>query len=733
MSKDATTLFAKVQALQTQIAPYCEVNPRFQALHRALNEVQRTLQLGKLTLQIVSAHPGQFETILLALTQSSPLASLCQVVVSRQPKTHQIDGSLFLPGIRLQMSGQVPKFRLLKPLQTYQAGRADDCEWVLPHHCLFVSGHHAQFTYNAETSAWEIQDTSRNGTFVNGKRLDREEKRQLKTGDRILLGDVEDTPQNPVLIFEHPLEKIAPTHLDEIWRAYDLACFLYSYGNLPDATEQKTLATFQAQINKSDLYALIDVKHHQDFDKKTLEKDLKAFKQALKAQLNLSNSNIAHVFTDSITAQEQPEKTGSVSQKDYLSLMEKLRQRIEQRREAFLTSRLEPQIRSLENLTECLLKHEQAIAVNSDECHPEADPRFQQQMKQEINVIVQTLSTHRERTFEAIQAYIANAEKRLFDDFYADSFPCKLQDFAQRIKPEISKLEGKTVLQLRYPLLHHTASKNIPHPSQPPESSSPVESLPANTAMLQFCQEELTQWAHNVWLHVGKNLGENSLQALHSTILETLSGASMLNSDSLCQNLSPAALELDTSTIFDDNFTQINDQTVIKESSAIAYLLKKVRSQWMQFIFLFSFFSILGIAGRRQIMRHLMSPVINAFKASPIIVGSLLLVLIILSIRMGVSVYQKERDEGREKQANELRSKLCKHYQTLTQKHLTIHFIRSIKQALELEENQIERIEDFLSNHLTATTHAQRGQVNHQTKNRHESLRQTRQKATLNR
>lgn len=41
-------------------------------------------------------------------------------------------------------------------------------------------------------------------------------------------------------------------------------------------------------------------------------------------------------------------------------------------------------------------------------------------MKQEINVMVQTLSTHRERTFEAIQAYIANAEKRLFDDFYAD-------------------------------------------------------------------------------------------------------------------------------------------------------------------------------------------------------------------------------------------------------------------------------------------------------------------------
>ncbi len=68
-------------------------------------------------------------------------------------------------------------------------GRGPRNSWVLPH--ANVSGVHARITFNQ--SVFNIEDTSRNGVFVNSSqhRLVRDQPYPLKAGDRILIDPYE--------------------------------------------------------------------------------------------------------------------------------------------------------------------------------------------------------------------------------------------------------------------------------------------------------------------------------------------------------------------------------------------------------------------------------------------------------------------------------------------------------------------------------------------------------------
>jgi len=200
--------------------------------------------------------------------------------------------------------------------------------------------------------------------------------------------------------------------------------------------------------------------------------------------------------------------------------------------------------------------------------------------------------------------------------------------------------------------------------------------------------------------HIQSNQTNSSLEKLHDGMVSALMQVSCLETDNIQRKRLRQNLVIDVKSTFDSAFTQVADEIFIKEPSAPSYLMKKIRSQWMQFIFLFSFFSILGIAGRRQIMRNIMAPVISLFNKAPIISSLALICLVFFGIRFGMQVYQEELEEGRNKQANELRDKLYKHYQELAKKHLAKPFVLGLKQQIEEEKSRIEKIEIFLESNL---------------------------------
>jgi type VI secretion system protein len=70
-------------------------------------------------------------------------------------------------------------------------GRARDNDWVLPDPERIVSGHHARILY--EQGGYYLEDTSSNGTFLNGQAtpLPQGQLTELQHGDLIAIGDYE--------------------------------------------------------------------------------------------------------------------------------------------------------------------------------------------------------------------------------------------------------------------------------------------------------------------------------------------------------------------------------------------------------------------------------------------------------------------------------------------------------------------------------------------------------------
>ena len=197
-------------------------------------------------------------------------------------------------------------------------------------------------------------------------------------------------------------------------------------------------------------------------------------------------------------------------------------------------------------------------------------------------------------------------------------------------------------------------------------------------------------------------MASGGLKSLHDKVFTALELISIKELSTIKEQYDTRALDLHVLSNSSQQFTQAPDEIVIKEPSAISYLMKKVRSQWMQFIFLFSFFSILGIAGRRQIMRNLMSPIISLFGKAPIISGLVLIGLIFVGVKFGLRVHQEDLAESRNKQADDLRAKLCKHYQELAKKHLMRSQLKTVKMKLEEEQSRIENIQNHLDAFIKA-------------------------------
>lgn len=107
---------------------------------------------------------------------------------------------------------------ILVPQTGIQVGRRTGMNWVLPDASRYISGHH--FDVRHENGHWILQDSSTNGTFLQGHRHRLDGPHVLKHGDRFQVGQyvivaLMDQPQGgaamtPGSLPSHPVER--PVH-----------------------------------------------------------------------------------------------------------------------------------------------------------------------------------------------------------------------------------------------------------------------------------------------------------------------------------------------------------------------------------------------------------------------------------------------------------------------------------------------------------------------------------------
>ena len=95
----------------------------------------------------------------------------------------------------------------------------------------YISRSHATIFWDGEH--WLLRDMSRNGTFLNGKRLNRDDNHSIAVGDKIVFGS-ERAPQWQLMDASHPKTMLVPKEGGEV-------ILLYDFHTLPSEEEPQIL------------------------------------------------------------------------------------------------------------------------------------------------------------------------------------------------------------------------------------------------------------------------------------------------------------------------------------------------------------------------------------------------------------------------------------------------------------------------------------------------------------
>lgn len=697
MSDTLNDLTETVTELQHQIRPLCKSNPRFEAINQKLADILATIKQRQLSLQVFSQNVHQAERVANLLNAQPELASACRIFSASQPRIWSLDPSIMTPALRFNRSSQ--HFLSLNPAQVYTIGRAEQCSLQVDNSHLFVSGEHCRVEYHPSTAAWTIEDTSKNGTFINGERLS--QKNELRSGDRIILGSEKPTEESLNLLFDDPFNQKSKVKLDSTFIDFDIACFGFTFNQEPTESEKYQIGEIKKLV-KTNLYGLVEVDVTNSADSTFTNVSGKAFIDTLNKGTKISSSRLGYISLESDLCQSN----SAISNDKYTfhKCLIAIQNNLQGNHENLLVKRLKPQVNHLKMLIDTLNGYEEFIVLKlSHDATSSHNQQKYNELKLQVQQVLNLIRFERETFSKQAESYLKQVEKAdnaFFDELCVDSLFNKMHIFSHSLVPHISKHGNKKVLRLKYVSPNSQCSE--PHPRQGSESKHDKSSrvIDANVAMLSFCEYELYQWIKDLWHEIYFTLANEGLKGLHDNIFEALTIISSKELSTAREQYDTHALDLSELPCLSQRFTQAPNEVMIKEPSAISYLMKKIRNQWMQFIFLFSFFSILGIAGRRQIMRNLMSPIISILGKAPIISSLVLIGLILLAIKFGLRVHQEGLEEGRSKLASELRLKLCKHYQDLAKKHFIKSYLKVIKDKLKEEQEKIETIQLYLDSLL---------------------------------
>lgn len=686
-----------VTELRHQIHPFCLTNPRFEAIDKKLAAILDTIEKKNISLQIFSQNAHQADGVVKLLVAQSELASVCHIFTSSQAKTWSLNSSIAASALRFKMPSQ--QFLFLDQTQSYTLGRGEQCSLQVEDSYLFVSSQHCRIEYDHSTSAWTIEDASRNGTFVNGERLG--QKIGLQSGDRIVLGSSPPTEHSFELLFDDPFAQETKAKPDSVFIDFDLACFGFAFNQELTEIESHQLDEVRKLV-KTNLYGLVDVDVTNSAATLFKKASAKAFMDNLSKGTKISSSRLGYVNLRSHLDQPNP---GLTENKYTLqACLATIQQNLQSNCEALLIKRLKPQITHLTTLIARLNAHEELTAKKlSQQDTFEQNQQSNDYLNLQVQQALKLIKSQSEAFFKQAEGYLNQAEKvdsTFFDELCVDSLSYKIQVFSRSLTPQVRKHGNKKLLQLNYVSTNNPFLAPQPEHEGIPNGETPSKVLDANTAMLNYCEYELYLWAKKVWHEIYLSLASGGLSSLHDKVFKVLELISISDLSTIRKQYDTYALDLCGLSNTSQKFTQAPDEIVIKEPSAVSYLMKKIRSQWMQFIFLFSFFSILGIAGRRQIMRNLMTPIVSLFGKAPIISGLVLIGLIFVAVKFGLKVHQEDLEEARSKQADDLRAKLCKHYHELAKKHLIRSYLKIVKIKLEEEKNRIKNIQIYLEDSI---------------------------------
>jgi FHA domain len=621
------------QDIQKFVSDRAAQNEVYGSIAQNINQLGVSLKSSKLVIQIISPDLALAEELHQLFTAQSSLQQSYQFSTGLLPALSNPDEPISTPKLILQ--GKESTHYELSTASIQSIGRHPSCIIQIPDHFTCVSGRHAELrpTFvddGSENARWQIWDFSKNGTYINGERV--QECQILQSGDRISLGASSLGERSAALIFECPIRQTlssiqTSSSYQQLFNANVLCLVIDSEQFLSPML--KHFIEQASQITSTKLVLVAALPNYCVSE--TIQENLREVESWSSNQTQSASLEVVPIVLAPSTA--DPTSTILVlrTQPRYEQLCQSLESFAKDKIEALTNQRVATQlaiqiaaIESLLNKQVLLMRQPRELKGNLPE------QVVQNNLKERFDKARKRIERDKDQVFRQAKNEIGASRSKLLDEFRQSSLPHKIERFIEHLQPVVTEQKGHCYIHFK-----------LEDDSGAEESMDQVHS-----ALMNLCQSELTQWAMIAW---EKSIaGEAGISGLLNRSQETLSIFSDLGISSSQLQISQ---RINIQPILQISTIEEKHEARYKKISFWAYISRNIRMLALQTV------GLITMVGT-SIAFVLKNP--EWFHREAV-----LLIVLPISIPLVIYGYHREKTEKFEETVERLRKDVTSYYKTL--------------------------------------------------------------------
>ncbi|MBE9166576.1 FHA domain-containing protein [Pleurocapsales cyanobacterium LEGE 06147] len=639
------------------------------------------MEQKKLTIQIVSQSPILAQALFDFIKTNKTLLEFSQLKFNTLPKTPEKIKPQQFPSLKLRRSRE----NITDIYQYYELSEKEqligrDPKSFIPinsKHYRGVSWNHAIIKAvlgEGNLVQWEIWDLkSTNGTFINGKRIKKCQRLQLK--DKITLGSSKPSRAIAELIFDFHNDPSEPN--SDYWEIIDCDLLLLAIDTRQNLStqEQEFIKNIDStSISRQFLVADLPDPQTEEINVKNAEANLAQLENWLKNEATNSSFELVPLFLKPYYDRNQNKEIESCFQKKQEHFFKSLDNLIKGQPENLLANRLTVKlIQILEPVEPILERHQKALSEKIDREKQKLEELTNIELKGAVKQAINQINEDKDKFFKQVKLELAQAKGGLLDNYSKYSIIYKIQELVESLKLKILIKNGQKYIRL--------------------SDEANIESQDINKILIVFCTSYLKEWIKEEWKKICEVYNNGGLNAL----LQRAYAAVDLIPSLLQESPFASPQSINMHNIFLISFAGISCELPHKQISLGSYIMKQLRSQMMQIMMMLTLgLSLIGVsANKNQLMKDLSS----IFNQQPWIFGLVVSVVTVLL----VNSYRKENDNKIEEVEQKLKKDVANYYQSFT-KNLLEKIIQDLNLALEVEDNKINNslklVSDMYNNYI---------------------------------
>ncbi|MBW4527728.1 MAG: FHA domain-containing protein [Phormidium tanganyikae FI6-MK23] len=520
-------LAQRIQDFQKFISIRSAQSSDYAGITQFLSQLSNSLRDSKPILGICGRSPELVQALKAALSSERSLDHF-QIKIIPYPESVSSQPAV---SVCLQMLGGQTLQYSLKQNSTLLIGRHPACDIPLAEQFNRSSSQHAELRW--DKTAQICDRNSRNGTFVNGQRI--EGCRELKESDSVTFAYPSATDKTPTLKIELPTQTEAPQSFADC----HVLCIVRE--NQALSSDERTLIE-QAKQNLQ-CFVVVNASHGQTVDREMISLNLDLFRpnQATMVEMGAQPDFVQFAKRLSSIASED-----LVLQKSN----QQLSQQIDRIKQLFdLQDR---------TLTEEIQQLEQQLSAGN------AD------LKEQVRKAIKKANDDRDKFFRQAKLDFDQSKRDMLDKMRKGSILGRIREQIEGLTARVVQRRGQTYLQL------YSQTANTP------------EGL--NQELTYFCRSQLSEWGTREWQNICSSYGEGGWFALLQRMITTLKVIPSLRSpDELKQTLYP----VDLNRVLADSAIECECELPYKNESLAGYLFKNTRGQIQSIL---SLMALVGVA-----------------------------------------------------------------------------------------------------------------------------------------